>query len=70
MQLEHTFPDYFSKYSLVTFNENMPYSEAMKRGRKQDELLKKKFVKDQVLGVCRLSKYLMKSKARFSADNN
>jgi kynurenine 3-monooxygenase len=40
MQLEHTFPDYFSKYSLVTFNENMPYSEAMKRGRKQDELLK------------------------------
>lgn len=40
MQLEQTFPEYYSKYSLVTFNENMPYSEAMKKGRKQDELLK------------------------------
>ena len=40
MQLEQTFPDYYSKYSLVTFNENMPYADAMKKGRKQDELLK------------------------------
>jgi len=39
MQLEQTFPDYYSKYSLVTFNENMSYSEAMKRGRRQDEIL-------------------------------
>lgn len=39
MQLEQTFPDYYSKYSLVTFNENMSYSEAMKRGRQQDEIL-------------------------------
>ena len=40
MQLEQAFPDYYSKYSLVTFNENIPYSMAMKKGRKQDELLK------------------------------
>jgi len=37
---EHELPeDYFSKYSLVTFNENIPYSEAMKRGRAQDKAI-------------------------------
>ncbi len=39
MQLEQTFQDYYSKYSLVTFRDDLPYSEAMKRGRKQDEFL-------------------------------
>ncbi len=39
MELEQSFPDYYSKYSMVTFNENMPYSEAMRKGRLQDELL-------------------------------
>lgn len=39
MQLEQQFPDYASKYSLVTFNANLSYHEAMIRGRKQDELL-------------------------------
>ena len=39
MQLEQQFPDYYSKYSLVTFQEDVPYEEAMKRGRAQDELL-------------------------------
>jgi len=39
MQLEQEFPDYYSKYSLVTFKPELPYKEAMKRGRKQDELL-------------------------------
>ena len=39
MQLEEQFPDYYSKYSLVTFQPNLPYEEAMKRGRKQDKLL-------------------------------
>ena len=39
MQLEQTFPEYYSKYSLVTFNPDMPYAEAMKKGRKQDEIL-------------------------------
>ncbi len=40
MDLEHHFPnDYFSKYSLVTFNENIGYKEAMQRGRAQDKAL-------------------------------
>lgn len=38
-RLEQTFPDYFSKYSMVTFREDMPYSEAKQRGNAQDELL-------------------------------
>ncbi len=41
MQLEQQFPDYYSKYSLVTFQPKMPYMEAMKRGRAQDDLLLK-----------------------------
>ncbi len=41
MQLEQTYTDYYSKYSLVTFQEDLPYSEAMRRGRAQDELLLK-----------------------------
>ncbi|MFD2587038.1 FAD-dependent oxidoreductase [Croceitalea marina] len=41
MKLEQTYPDYYSKYSLVTFQEDLPYHEAMIRGRKQDELLLK-----------------------------
>ena len=39
MQLEQQFPDYYSKYSLVTFQPNLPYEQAMKRGREQDNLL-------------------------------
>ncbi len=38
-QLEQTYPDYYAKYSLVTFRDDVPYSEALRRGRKQDELL-------------------------------
>ena len=41
MQLEQQFPDYYSKYSLVTFQPKLPYKQAMKQGRKQDELLLK-----------------------------
>ena len=37
--LEHTFPDYYSKYSMVTFNEEMRYSDAMMKGRAQDKWL-------------------------------
>lgn len=37
---EKEFPmEYSSKYSLVTFNEHIPYSEAMKRGRAQDKAI-------------------------------
>ncbi|MDC7995867.1 FAD-dependent oxidoreductase [Altibacter sp. HG106] len=37
---EQEFPkQYHSKYSLVTFNEDIPYSEAMRRGRAQDKAI-------------------------------
>ncbi|QOD62219.1 FAD-dependent monooxygenase [Polaribacter haliotis] len=40
MDLEKTFTtEYSSKYSLVTFNENIGYNEAMKKGRAQDKAL-------------------------------
>ena len=38
-KLEQTFPDYFSKYSMVTFREDLPYSEAKQKGNEQDRLL-------------------------------
>jgi len=40
MDLEKTFPKkYFSKYSLVTFNADIGYEEAMKKGRAQNKAL-------------------------------
>ncbi len=37
---ENEFPkEYHSKYSLVTFEEEVPYSEAMRRGRAQDKAI-------------------------------
>lgn len=37
---EKEFPmEYYSKYSLVTFNEHIPYTEAMKKGRAQDKAI-------------------------------
>ena len=40
MALEENFPDdYSSKYSLVTFNENVSYRDAMLRGRAQDKAI-------------------------------
>ncbi len=38
-KLEQKFPDYFSKYSMVTFREDMPYSAAKEKGNAQDRLL-------------------------------
>jgi len=37
--LEQTYPDYFSKYSMVTFREDLPYSMAKERGNLQDRFL-------------------------------
>ena len=38
--LEREFPStYFSKYSLVTFNEHLGYHQAMTKGRAQDKVL-------------------------------
>ena len=40
MNLEKSFPnEYSSKYSLVTFNENIGYHKAMTRGRAQDKAI-------------------------------
>ncbi len=40
MALEQNFPnEYASKYSLVTFNEDIGYYEAMKKGRAQDKAI-------------------------------
>ncbi len=39
MKLEQHDESYYSKYSMVTFDEHMPYSEAMRRGRRQDKVL-------------------------------
>ncbi|MGH9946653.1 MAG: FAD-dependent oxidoreductase [Pyrinomonadaceae bacterium] len=38
-KLERALPDYFSKYSMVTFREDLPYSIAKERGNAQDRLL-------------------------------
>ena len=38
-KLEQTYPDYFSKYSMVTFREDLPYSVAKEKGNAQDRLL-------------------------------
>ena len=38
-KLEQTFPDYFSKYSMVTFREDLPYTVAGGKGSAQDKLL-------------------------------
>ncbi len=40
-QLEKKYPDYYSKYALVTFRPDVSYSYAMNKGRKQDEFLLK-----------------------------
>ena len=38
-KLEHEFPDYFSKYSMVTFRADLPYAAAKEEGNAQDKLL-------------------------------
>lgn len=39
LALEQHFPEYYSKYSLVTFRKDIPYHVAMARGRAQNKLL-------------------------------
>ncbi len=46
MKLENKYPDYYSKYSLVTFKEDLPYSAALKLGRAQDDMLLQKISKN------------------------
>ena len=57
MDLEKKFPNqYSSKYSLVTFNENMGYNEAMNRGRAQDKALLNLIADDEVHTHLNMSK--------------
>lgn len=39
MQLEKQFPEYYSKYAMVTFRPDISYRDAMIKGRLQDDLL-------------------------------
>ena len=39
MQMEQQLPDYYSKYSMVTFRADIPYAQAMHQGRAQDDFL-------------------------------
>jgi len=39
LHLEQTNPNYFSKYSMVTFREDLSYHIAMTKGRQQDQIL-------------------------------
>jgi kynurenine 3-monooxygenase len=53
LELEKEFPkDYHSKYSLVTFREDLPYSKAISQGRAQDlviqEMLRKNILKPEM----------------------
>lgn len=46
---EQEFPEeYSSKYRLVTFQEEIPYSEAMKKGRAQDEAMLKLIAEEKL----------------------
>ncbi|MBC7884737.1 MAG: FAD-dependent monooxygenase [Saprospiraceae bacterium] len=39
LQLEQNYPEYYSKYSMVTFRDDLPYRMAMEKGRAQDTIL-------------------------------
>ncbi len=39
LKMEEQLPEFSSKYSMVTFREDLRYSEAISRGRKQDAIL-------------------------------
>jgi len=60
MNLEKYFPtEYFSKYSLVTFNEYIGYHEAMTKGRAQDKVLLKMAENPIYSSSLKMSKELM-----------
>jgi kynurenine 3-monooxygenase len=53
LEFENQFPDtYYSKYALVTFREDLPYSKAILQGRAQDhvmqEMLRKNILKPEM----------------------
>ena len=62
-KLEQTFPDYFSKYSMVTFREDLPYSVAKEKGNAQDKLLMEICAEVENVSALDLNKILGKVKA-------
>jgi len=62
-KLEQTFPDYFSKYSMVTFREDLPYSVAKEKGNAQDNLLMKLCNEIEDINQLNLEKVLQKIKS-------
>ncbi|MCW5961529.1 MAG: FAD-dependent monooxygenase [Pyrinomonadaceae bacterium] len=61
--LEQTFPDYFSKYSMVTFREDLPYAVAKEKGNAQDKLLMEICANVENVGEIDLNEVLEKVKA-------
>lgn len=61
-KLEQTFPDYFSKYSMVTFREDLPYSVAKEKGNAQDKLLMKICAKTDNVSKLNLNEVLKEVK--------
>jgi kynurenine 3-monooxygenase len=61
-RLEQTFPDYFSKYSMVTFREDLPYSVAKRKGNAQDKLLMEICAKAEDINKLNLNDVLEKVK--------
>ncbi len=59
MQLEGQYPDYYSKYSLVTFKPDLPYSEAMTLGRAQDEYLFEKIERNEASSIDQIYRDVM-----------
>lgn len=62
-KLEQTFPDYFSKYSMVTFREDLPYSVAKQKGNAQDKLLMEICAEVDDVSVIDLNEVMKKVKA-------
>ena len=63
-RLEATFPDYFSKYSLVTFREDVPYAKAKELGNAQDKVLMELCAEDLPLDELDLGAILATLKER------
>lgn len=62
MDLEKHFPtEYFSKYSMVTFNEHIGYNDALKKGRAQDKALLNLIADDQVHTHLEMTKHELKA---------
>lgn len=62
--LEKQFPDYYSKYALVTFRPDMSYAQAMKIGREQDTFLLE-IVADKLLDQLDLDEVMSDIRSKF-----